>query len=142
MNIPTKLKLIKLPSSSMSSIISCSCCDKNNTTIQYNFIDLRRRNCLLVKLRDRDAGWKDQDGCLKGRVEQMTFYTTLKNNDKEIISFDVLIISSVTTKYYGCLDTTDVSTFKILNVLSYVISIVSHIKTLVIPLLLSPDYTS
>jgi len=27
-------------------------------TIQYNFIDLRRRNSLLVRLRDRDAGWK------------------------------------------------------------------------------------
>jgi len=37
----------------------------------YNFIDLRRRNSLLVRLRDRDAGWKD--GCLKGRVEHMTF---------------------------------------------------------------------
>jgi len=30
-----------------------------------------------VRLRDRDAGWKD--GCLKCRVEQMTFQTTLKN---------------------------------------------------------------
>jgi len=29
---------------------------------QYNCIDLRRRNSLSVRLRDRDAGWKD--GCL------------------------------------------------------------------------------
>jgi len=37
-------------------------------TIQYNynFIDFR-----LVRLRDRDAGWKD--GCLKSRVEHMPF---------------------------------------------------------------------
>jgi len=40
-------------------------------TVQYNAIDSRRRNSLLVRLRDRDAGWKH--GCLKGRVEQMTF---------------------------------------------------------------------
>jgi len=26
-------------------------------TIQYNFIDLRRRNSLLVRLQDRDAGF-------------------------------------------------------------------------------------
>jgi len=45
-------------------------------SIQYNFIDLRRRNSLVVMLRDRDANWKD--GCLKGRVEEMTFQTTLK----------------------------------------------------------------
>jgi len=38
-------------------------------TIQYNCIDFRRRNLLLVRLRDRDADWKD--GCLKGRVEQV-----------------------------------------------------------------------
>jgi len=45
-------------------------------TIQDNFIDLRRRNSLVVRLRDRYADWKD--GGLTGRVEQMTFYTTLK----------------------------------------------------------------
>jgi len=27
-------------------------------TIQYTFIDLRRHNSLLVRLRDRGAGWK------------------------------------------------------------------------------------
>jgi len=33
------------------------CCPPHNT-IQYNIIDLKRRNSLLVKLRDRDASWQ------------------------------------------------------------------------------------
>jgi len=34
--------------------------------IQYNFIDLRRRNSLPVRLRDKDAGWKDS--CFKNEL--------------------------------------------------------------------------
>jgi len=46
-------------------------CILYNLLLQYNFIDLRGRNSLLVRLRDKDAGWKDS--CLKGRVEQLKF---------------------------------------------------------------------
>ena len=47
-------------------------------TIQYNFIDLRRRNLPLVRLRDRDAGWK-WAVVQQAFIEQVTFQTTLNN---------------------------------------------------------------
>jgi len=66
------------PRLSFRLITPCTKTPAVDNTIQYNFIDLRCRNSLLVGPRDRDAGWKD--GCLKGHVEQMTFQTTLINS--------------------------------------------------------------
>jgi len=42
-------------------------------TIQLNCIDLRRRNLLLLRQRDRHRRRLEKNGSLKSRVEQMTF---------------------------------------------------------------------